>query len=85
MIDSGYWLLVSAYLFLRDFSIERGESGTLKKDIAEIERKLKALIKSLEKNLDPGILGPFSPTKLEKNQYFVRYYHFAKHTISCAY
>ena len=28
--------------------IEKGESGTIKKDIAEIERMLKALIKSLE-------------------------------------
>ena len=34
--------------------IENGESGTLEKDIAEIERMLKALIKSLEnKPLDP--------------------------------
>jgi len=30
--------------------IEKGELGALKKDIAEIERMLKALIKSLEKN-----------------------------------
>jgi len=29
--------------------IEKGERGTLKKGIAEIERMLKALIKSLEK------------------------------------
>jgi len=28
--------------------IKKGEMGTLKKDIAEIERMLKALIKSLE-------------------------------------
>ena len=28
--------------------IEKGESGTVKKDVAEIERMLKALIKSLE-------------------------------------
>ena len=28
--------------------IERGELGTAKKDVAEIERMLKALIKSLE-------------------------------------
>ena len=36
--------------------------------MAEIERMLKTLIKSLEnKPLNPGILGPFSPTKLEKN------------------
>jgi hypothetical protein len=49
--------------------IEKGGLGTLKKDISEIERMLKALIKSLEnKPLNPGILGPSSPTKLEKNQ-----------------
>jgi hypothetical protein len=37
--------------------IEKGELGTLKKDIAEIERMLKALIKSLEnKSLNPWIL-----------------------------
>ncbi len=30
--------------------IEKGELGTLKKDMAEIERMLKALIKSLEQN-----------------------------------
>ena len=35
------------------------ELGTLKKDRAE---------KSLKKPLNPGPLGPFSPTKLEKNQ-----------------
>jgi len=34
--------------------IEKGALGTLKKDIAEIERMLKALIKSLEnKPLNP--------------------------------
>ena len=34
--------------------IEKGELGTLNKDIAEIERMLKALIKSLEsKPLNP--------------------------------
>ncbi len=34
--------------------IEKGELGTVKKDIAEIERMLKALIKSLEnKHLNP--------------------------------
>jgi len=37
--------------------IEKGELGTLKKDIAEIERMLKALLKSLEnKPLNPGLL-----------------------------
>jgi len=30
--------------------IEKGELGTAKKDIAEIERMLKALIKSIENN-----------------------------------
>ena len=34
--------------------IEKGESGTAKKDIAEIDRMLKALITSLEnKDLNP--------------------------------
>jgi len=37
--------------------IEKGELGPLKKDIAEIERMLKALIKSLEnKPFDPWTL-----------------------------
>jgi four helix bundle protein len=38
--------------------IEKRELGTLKEDIAEIERMLKALIKSLEKALEfpPAIL-----------------------------
>ncbi len=36
-------------LLARDLDlIEKGELGTLKKDIAEIERMLKTLIKSLE-------------------------------------
>jgi len=49
--------------------IEKGELGTTKKDISGIERMLKALIKSLEnKPLNPGILEPSSPTKVEKNQ-----------------
>jgi len=56
--------------------IEKGELGTLNKDIAEIERMLKVLIKSLEnkplvgvkrRSRHQGILGPSSPTKLEKN------------------
>jgi hypothetical protein len=52
--------------------IEKDEMGTLKKDIVEIERMLKVLIKSLEKkpsNLCPrqASLGPSYPTKLEKN------------------
>ena len=56
--------------------IDTRELGTLKKDIAEIERMLKALIKSFgNKPLDPcprqASLGPSSPTKLEKNlKYF---------------
>jgi hypothetical protein len=55
--------------------IEKGELGTLNKDIAKIERMLKALINSLKnKPLTPGILEPSSPTKLEKNHIF--YSHF---------
>jgi len=60
--------------------IEKGELGTLNKDISEIERMLKLLIKSLEnKPLNPclpcvaegeawtpGILESSSPTNLEK-------------------
>jgi hypothetical protein len=49
----------------------KGVLGKLKKDIAESERMLKTLIKSLKKqtleSLTPGILGPSSPTKPEKN------------------
>ncbi len=42
--------------------IEKGELGTLKKDIAEIERMLKALIKSLEnKPLNPCPLASLDP------------------------
>jgi hypothetical protein len=38
----------------------------------EFERMLKALIRSLEfKPLDPSILEPSSPTKLEKNHKYV--------------
>ncbi len=42
-------------LFAGDLDlIEKGELGTLKKDIAEIERMLKVLIKSLKnKHLNP--------------------------------
>ncbi|PQP35691.1 hypothetical protein C6A37_01330 [Desulfobacteraceae bacterium SEEP-SAG9] len=45
-------------LLARDLDlIEKSELGTLKKDIAESERMLKALIKSLEnKPLNPGTL-----------------------------
>jgi len=47
--------LESQILLAGDFGlIEKGVSGRLKKDIAEIERMLKALIKSLEnKPLNP--------------------------------
>jgi len=42
--------------------IKKGELGILKKDIAEIERMLKALIKSLEnKPLNPGPLESSDP------------------------
>ena len=42
--------------------IEKGELDTLQKDIAEIERMLKALIKSLEnKPLNPGPLESLDP------------------------
>ena len=51
--------------------IEKGELSSLIKDIAEIERMLKALIKSLEdKPLTPRILGPSFQTKLENSQRF---------------
>ena len=59
--------------------IEKGVLGTLKKDIAESQRMLKALIKSLEnKPLTPGILGPSSPNKLEK----ILQYYYKRHVIS---
>jgi hypothetical protein len=45
--------------------IEKGELGTLKKDIAEIERMLKALIKSLENK--PLKLDPLNPWTLFSN------------------
>jgi hypothetical protein len=42
--------------------IEKSELSILKKDIAEIERMLKALIKSLEnKPLNPGPLESLDP------------------------
>jgi len=48
--------------------IKKGELGTLNKDIAEIERMLKALIKSLEnKPLNPLILEPWNPGALFSN------------------
>jgi four helix bundle protein len=47
--------LETQILLAKDFDlIEKGELDTLQKDIAEIERMLKALIKSLENiPLDP--------------------------------
>ncbi len=49
--------------------VEKGDLGTTKKDISEIERMLKTLIKSLKnKPLNPCILEPSSPIKLEKNR-----------------
>ncbi|MBW2571752.1 MAG: four helix bundle protein [Deltaproteobacteria bacterium] len=56
--------------------IEKGELGTLKKDIAEIERMLKALIKSLKnkplvgvkrRSRQRGILDPLNPRTLFSN------------------
>jgi len=45
--------------------IEKGEMETIKNDIADVERMLKALIKSLENRpLDPW---PLFSNKLEKN------------------
>ena len=42
--------------------IDKSELGTLKKDTAEIERMLKALIKSLEnKPLNPRLLESLNP------------------------
>ena len=44
--------------------IEENDLGVAKRNIAEIERMLKALIQSLEnKPLNPWILGPCSPDK----------------------
>jgi hypothetical protein len=43
--------------------VEEGELGTLRKDVAEIERMSTALIKSLENKS----LNPFSQTRSEKN------------------
>jgi hypothetical protein len=44
--------------------------GTSINDIAEVERMLKALTKSIKQqtleSLNPWTLGPSSPTKLEK-------------------
>jgi four helix bundle protein len=62
--------------------IEEGELGKLKKDVEETERMLKALIKSLKnKPLNPGILGPFSPTKLEKNLFYFEMELMATHMV----
>jgi hypothetical protein len=46
--------------------IEKGVLGRLKKDIAEIERMLKALIKSLEnKPLNPWVTWQWLPVETE--------------------
>jgi hypothetical protein len=40
----------------------------IRQEIGDVERMLKAMIKSLEnKHLNPGPLGPFLPTNWEKN------------------
>ena len=40
----------------------------IREEIGDVERMLKAMIKSLEnKHLNPGPLGPFLPTNWEKN------------------
>ena len=40
----------------------------LKEEIGDVERMLKAMIKSLEnKHLNPGLLGPSLPTNWEKS------------------
>jgi hypothetical protein len=51
----GMTCLIAGLILAGDLDlIEKSESGPLKKDIAEIERMLKALIKSLEnKPLNP--------------------------------
>jgi hypothetical protein len=43
-------LFFKSLIYIQGF-IEKGELGTAKKDIAEIERMLKALIKSIENKL----------------------------------
>ena len=56
--DNATYILLAKDLDL----IEKGELDTLQKDIAEIERMLKALIKSLEiKPSNPWPLGPLDP------------------------
>ncbi len=59
---SDCWL-VTQILLAEDLGlIEKGELGTAKKDIAEIKRMLKALIKSLEnKHLNPWPLESLDP------------------------
>jgi hypothetical protein len=51
--------------------IEKGELSTIKKDIAANRKNVKSTDKIFRKQtleaLTPGILGPSSPTKLEKN------------------
>jgi len=85
LVESLAKVIRSLFRDIEDFDlIEKGKLGILKKEIAEIERMLKKLIKSLEnkpllqRNEDPvigepwtsGILEPSSPTKFEKNLIF---------------
>ena len=57
--------------------IEKGESSTLNKDIAEVERMLKALIKSLEKKpSNPGPLESLAPPLKVMLQANLISYHF---------
>ena len=60
--------------------IEKSELGTLKKDIAEIERMLKALIKALEnKPLNPGPLESLDPLLQLNWKRTISFYFFPIH------
>ncbi|MBW2251824.1 MAG: hypothetical protein JRF60_14655 [Deltaproteobacteria bacterium] len=63
MVESLAKVIRSLFRDIEDFDlIEKGKLGILKKEIAEIERMLKKLIKSLEnKPLNPGPLESLSP------------------------
>jgi hypothetical protein len=54
--------------------IEKGELGVTKKDIAANQKNVKSADQVFRKqtleSLTPGILGPSSPTKLEKNLFY---------------
>jgi len=54
--------------------IEKGELGTAKKRYSRNRKNVKSTNKIIKKqtleSLTPGILGPSSPTKLEKNQIY---------------